>query len=89
MSFQIEKKFAEFEQLRNKISETFSATVIPAINKKGLLTNDTVLKERRNSLNTLMKFFAASEKISTSFPLLEFLGNNLFSFLYFALKKLH
>ena len=72
---QIEKKMSEFEQVRSKISELFSGTVVPLINKKALLiTNEAVLKERRNSLNTLVKFFACTEKISVCVPLLEFLG---------------
>ena len=55
----------------------FGGEMVPSLGKKSLMTNDAVLKERRNILNSLVKFFASVPKIATCGPLLEFLGRNL------------
>lgn len=72
--FQIYKKFTEFEELRNKLNETFSGTVFPPIVKKSIIVNDAVIKERRASLDIFLKFLASMPRIITSSLVLTFLG---------------
>ncbi|CAL1532110.1 unnamed protein product [Lymnaea stagnalis] len=74
VQYSLDKKLMEFEDLRAKISELFTGTVLPTINKKSMIVNDMVLRERRNSLDQLLKFLASVPKLATCVPLLEFLG---------------
>lgn len=74
VQFSIEKKFSEFEQLRADVVDIFPETMLPPINKKAIIMNDGVLRDRRNNLNTLLKFLASTQDIATCTPVLEFLG---------------
>ncbi|XP_005094601.1 HCLS1-binding protein 3 [Aplysia californica] len=74
VQYTVEKKLNEFEQLRAKVAELYPSTMLPPINKKAIIVNDAVLRERRNSLNALLKFFASTPNISICAPVLEFLG---------------
>ncbi|KAH9490572.1 hypothetical protein Btru_034153 [Bulinus truncatus] len=74
VQYSLEKKMNEFEDLRTTLSEMFPNTVLPIINKKSIIVNELVLRERRNSLDHLLKFIASIPKLAMSVPLLEFLG---------------
>ncbi|GFO46175.1 hcls1-binding protein 3-like [Plakobranchus ocellatus] len=70
----VEKKWADFEELRMKLSEAFHGTMLPMIDKKSFIVNDLVLRERRNNLEAFLKFIASVSKLAKSAPVLQFLG---------------
>lgn len=70
----VERKWADFEEMRAKLNEAFAGTMLPAIDKKSFIVNDSVLKERRNSLDNFVKFLASVTKLAKSAPVLQFLG---------------
>ncbi|XP_070208300.1 HCLS1-binding protein 3-like [Littorina saxatilis] len=74
VQFTLYKKFPDCEDLRAKLNEAFSGTAMPHIVKKSIIVNDAVIKERRNSLDSFMKFLAATPRIVTSSQVLAFLG---------------
>lgn len=71
---QIEKQWSEFEELRTKVSEVYPGTVLPVLNKKSIIVNDLILRERRNNLDHFLKFLTSVSKLATCAPLLQFLG---------------
>ena len=60
--------------MRKRVSESFTGTMVPFIDKKSFIVNDSVLRERRNSLDGFMRFLASVSKLAKSAPLLQFLG---------------
>ncbi|KAK7488970.1 hypothetical protein BaRGS_00019774 [Batillaria attramentaria] len=74
VQFTLFRKFNEFEDLRAKLNEEFSGTALPPIVKKSIIVNDAIIRERRNNLDTFLKFLAATPRIVTSSHVLTFLG---------------
>uniref|UniRef100_A0A0B6Y7J8 PX domain-containing protein n=1 Tax=Arion vulgaris TaxID=1028688 RepID=A0A0B6Y7J8_9EUPU len=74
VQYSIERQWNEFEELRTKVSELFHGTVLPILNKKSIIVNDNVLRERRNNLDHFLKFLASVSKLAKCAPILEFLG---------------
>ncbi|KAK3088289.1 hypothetical protein FSP39_017146 [Pinctada imbricata] len=76
VQFAVSRKFQDFEDLLNKLSEKYPATVFPPLPKKVLIVNESSAKARRSKLEDFLKFLAGMPKLSASAILLEFLGVN-------------
>lgn len=74
VQYSIEKQWNEFEELRIKAAGIFHGTSLPLLNKISIMVNEQVLRQRRNSLDQLMKFMASVPILATCAPLLQFLG---------------
>ena len=74
LCFQLFKKFPEFEELRTKLHEAFSGMALPLVVKKSIIVNEAVIRDRRNCLDTFMKFISATPRVVTSSHVLSFLG---------------
>lgn len=84
--FAINKKFTEFEKLRNNLDKNYSGTFVPALsNSSNKLVNKINLsskaywkecREKQVALDKFMKWCASTVKIAKSPLLTEFLGLN-------------
>lgn len=74
VQFVVGKKFSDFEDLYLLLNEKFSGIAFPPLPKKVLITTDEVNRERRAALDSLLKFFSKTPRVSTCPLLLEFLG---------------
>ncbi|ESO83197.1 hypothetical protein LOTGIDRAFT_236788 [Lottia gigantea] len=76
VQFMISKKYGELEDFYKRLNDKFSGTAFPPLPKKAFLMSETVIRERRASLEHFLKFIAVVPKIVTSPLFLEFLGVN-------------
>ncbi|XP_055871956.1 uncharacterized protein LOC106060435 isoform X2 [Biomphalaria glabrata] len=74
VQYSLEKQLSEFEDLRATLAEMFPNTTLPVINKMSIIVSEPVLRERRNSLDQLLRFIVTVPKLAMSVPLLTFLG---------------
>lgn len=74
VQFTLFKKFTEFEDLRARLNEAFSGTVFPVLAKKSIIVSEAIIKERRNSLDSFLRFISATPRVVTCSHVLSFLG---------------
>ncbi|KXJ05900.1 HCLS1-binding protein 3 isoform X2 [Exaiptasia diaphana] len=74
VQFMIPQKFAAFEDLYHKLNQKFSSVVFSPLPKKVLLTNESVINERQQVMESVLQQVAKTPKLACSSITLEFLG---------------